>query len=70
MIQRLNYGGVFTLLAGISVLSSIPLYFLIFNGKKICFERKRKEQAILESANKRGDKDPEEALTPEQIEEI
>ena len=70
MIQRLSYGGVFTLLAGISVLSSIPLYFLIFNGKKICFERKRKEQAILESANKRGDKDPEEALTPEQIEEI
>ena len=50
MISSLGFGGLFTLLGGISWLSSLPLYLVIRRGKKLSFERKRAEKKIMDSA--------------------
>ena len=50
MIKAMNYGGLFTLLGGLSVSSCVLLVYLIHRGKILSFKRKKEEQKILTGA--------------------
>lgn len=51
MSKSMTYGGVFTFLGVMCALASLPLFYLITNGKKIAFARKKFEEQALEAAN-------------------
>ena len=52
MAKAMNYGGVFTLMGGVNILSSFLLFYLTRHGKEITFERRKEEAAFVEAANK------------------
>ena len=50
MVNKINYGGVFTLMGAANIVSSFMLFYLIKHGKRIAFERSREEAEMMEAA--------------------
>ncbi|KAL3234421.1 Quinidine resistance protein 1 [Nakaseomyces bracarensis] len=51
MTKSMTYGGVFTFLGVLTAISSVPLFYLVNNGKKIAFTRKKLEEEAVGAAS-------------------
>ena len=54
MVKAIDYGGMFTLLSGISVLSVLPMYWVVRRGKKLSFEKKKADRALTNAVDKQS----------------
>ena len=54
MVKAIDYGGMFTLLSGISVLSVLPMYWVVRRGKELSFEKKKADRALAFVADKQS----------------
>lgn len=52
MVKSMTYGGVFTLMGAVNILSSFLLFYLIKHGKEITYKRHKAEKAFAEAPSK------------------